>query len=68
MKAIKMLAYWLLIIGGLNWLLMGVFEWDISKWLGGPEALISRVIYIAVGVSALICLFGCKKCTCGGTV
>lgn len=65
MKAIKTLAYWLLIIGGLNWLLVGVFGWDISRWLGGQEALVSRIVYIAVGVSALVCLFACRKCKCG---
>jgi uncharacterized membrane protein YuzA (DUF378 family) len=66
MKSIKMLAYWLLVIGGLNWLLVGVFGWDISRWLGGQEGIVSRVIYIVVGVSAIISLFGCKKCNCGG--
>lgn len=64
MKTIKILAYWLLVIGGLNWLLMGVFGWDISRWLGDS---ISRVIYIIVGVSAIIGLFGCGKCSCDGS-
>lgn len=62
MRAIKTLAYWLLIIGGLNWLLVGLVGWDISQWLGGQDGLVARVVYIAVGVSAIICVFGgCRK-------
>ena len=49
-------AHWLLIIGGLNWLLVGLLSWDIGSLFGGQEALISRVIYILVGLSALVSL------------
>ncbi len=60
------IAFVLLIIGGLNWLLVGVIGWDVGEIFGGQEALISRIIYILVGVAALSELFShkstCKAC------
>ena len=53
----EMLAHWLLIIGGLNWLLVGVFGFDIGKFLGGQSAVHSRIIYVLVGLAALYTLF-----------
>ncbi|KKQ77816.1 MAG: DUF378 domain-containing protein [Candidatus Zambryskibacteria bacterium RIFCSPLOWO2_01_FULL_39_39] len=50
------LAHWLLIIGGLNWLLVGLLGWDIGNLFGGQEAVVSRIIYILVGLSALLAL------------
>jgi hypothetical protein len=52
----KKIAYWLLVIGGLNWLLVGVLGWDIGNLFGGQEAIVSRIIYILVGLAALVCL------------
>jgi len=46
----------LLIVGGLNWLLVGVFQFDLVAWIfGGQDALLSRIIYIVVGLCALWC-------------
>jgi uncharacterized membrane protein YuzA (DUF378 family) len=60
------LAFILLIIGGLNWLLAGIFSWEIGQIFGGMSALISRIIYILVGLAALYELFthkkNCKEC------
>jgi len=50
-------AFWLVIVGGLNWLLVGVFGWDIGSLFGGQGAWISRIIYILVGLSALVLIF-----------
>lgn len=49
-------AHWLLVIGGLNWLLVGLLSWDIGMLFGGQTALVSRVIYVLVGLSALMSL------------
>lgn len=49
-------AHWLLVIGGLNWLLVGLLSWDIGQLFGGQEAWISRIVYILVGLSALMAL------------
>lgn len=60
------LAYILVIIGGLNWLLVGVFGWDIGMIFGGQADWISRIIYILVGLSAIYEVFthktNCKDC------
>lgn len=54
---LKGLAFLLIIIGGLNWLLVGLFKWDIGALFGGQAALVSRIIYILVGLSALYQVF-----------
>ena len=44
----------LTIIGGVNWLLVGVFQFDLVAWIfGGQAALISRIIYTVIGAAAL---------------
>lgn len=54
-------AYWLVIVGGLNWLLVGLLGWDVGELFGGQGAIVSRVIYILVGLSALLMLFKPKS-------
>ena len=47
----------LVIIGALNWLMVGLFQFDAVAWLcGGQTALISRIIYALVGISGLWCI------------
>ena len=48
-----MVAFILLVIGGLNWLLVGVAGWDIGELFGGQGEIISRVIYVLVGIAAI---------------
>ena len=47
------ITFVLLIIGGLNWLLVGVFGWDVSRLWGDMASVTSRVIYVLVGLSAI---------------
>ena len=57
MKALDGVALGLTIIGGLNWLLVGLFEFDlVSSIFGGQTALLAKIVYILVGISALYCL------------
>lgn len=60
-------AFFLLVIGGLNWLLVGLFQWDLGEIFGGQEAMISRLIYILVGLAALYEVAthksSCRACT-----
>jgi uncharacterized protein len=51
--SLKGITFLLLVIGGLNWLLVGLFSWDIGAILGGMQSIISRIIYILVGLSAI---------------
>ena len=47
----------LTIIGGINWLLVGLFQFDLVAYIcGGQDAMISRIIYSIVGVAALWCI------------
>ena len=51
------LALILLIIGGINWGLVGIFELDLVAWLfGGSASIISRTVYILVAISAVWCI------------
>lgn len=48
------LALLLVIIGALNWLLVGAFKFDVVAMLfAGPTSLVSRIIYILIGLSGL---------------
>lgn len=52
-KKIHMVAFLLLIIGGLNWLLLGVFQWEIGALFGGQGEVVSRLIYVLIGLAAV---------------
>ncbi len=66
MKGLHMITFILLVVGGLNWLLQGLFKWDVGQIFGGQEMMISRIIYVLVGLSALHQIFThksyCKYC------
>lgn len=47
----------LVIIGAINWLLVGLFSFDLVAWIfGGQTALLSRIIYVIVGLAGLWCI------------
>ena len=52
--------YWvtlvLLVIGGLNWLLVGLFEFDLVAAIFGPMSAAARAVYVLVGLSAIVVL------------
>ncbi len=66
MKGLHIISFILLIVGGLNWLLLALFSWEIGMLFGGMSALISRVIYVLVGLAAIYELVthkkNCKAC------
>lgn len=50
------IALGILLIGGLNWGLMGIFRFDLIAWaFGGSGSVISRILYIVVALSAAWC-------------
>jgi len=53
MKTIDIIVSVLLVIGGLNWGLVGIFNFDLVAKIFGDMSIISRIVYILVGVSAL---------------
>ena len=51
------IALALVIIGGINWGLIGLFGFDLVGWLfGGQGAIVSRIILTIVGIAALWCI------------
>ena len=47
----------LVIVGALNWLLVGLFQYDLVAGIfGGQAALVSRIVYALVGVAGLWCI------------
>ena len=63
MKSITWIALILMIVGGLNWLLVGAFNFDLVAALFGEMSPLSRIVYILVGLSALCILFMSAKLT-----
>lgn len=54
MKAIDVIAAVLLVVGGLNWGLVGAFQFDLVATLfGGSDAILARIVYIVVGLAAV---------------
>jgi uncharacterized membrane protein YuzA (DUF378 family) len=53
MKALNVLTLALLVIGGLNWGLVGVANWNLVAFLFGSGSPLSRLVYAVVGLSAL---------------
>jgi len=66
MKGLHVISFILLVVGGLNWLVFALFNWDIGELFGGMDAAVSQIIYILVGLAALVEIFGhksrCKAC------
>ena len=55
MEILKRIALILVIIGALNWLLVGLFNMDLVATLfGSVENIMAKIVYILIGVSGLI--------------
>ena len=65
MKIVHIISFILLVIGGLNWLLVA-FGWNAVDMLFGAGTIVSKVIYILVGLAAIeeVVTHGkrCKTC------
>ena len=53
-KFLKVTSYILVLIGALNWGLVGLFDFNLLSFLFGDMTLLSRVIYSLVGISAIV--------------
>lgn len=57
MSILDRIALALVVIGGINWGLVGIFRLDLVAWIfGGQAAILSRIIYTLVGIAALWCV------------
>lgn len=50
------LALILSIVGCLNWALVGLFRFDLVAWLFGAGALLSRIVYVVIGLAGIWCI------------
>lgn len=58
MKALNIVTLLLVIAGGLNWGLIGLFQFDlVAAIFGGEGAVVSRIIYVVIGAAALYQLY-----------
>lgn len=67
MKAINIITLVLLIVGGLNWGLVGLFQFDLVAALFGAGSGLSRLVYVLVGLSALWQLVPLSRSMSGDT-
>lgn len=62
MKVLDIITFILVLVGAINWGLIGFFDFNLVSALFGNMTIISRVIYALVGISGLYCLsFFAKK-------
>ena len=51
------IALFILLVGGINWGLVGLFGFDIIAWaFGGSASVMSRILYIVVELAAIWCI------------
>jgi hypothetical protein len=60
MKTIDVIAAILVVIGGLNWGLVGLFGFDLVATIFGEMSVLARVVYVLVGISAVYQAVGWK--------
>jgi uncharacterized protein len=53
MKTLDLVSVVLLVVGGLNWGLFGVADWNLAAALFDAGSMLSRLVYVVVGVSAI---------------
>lgn len=56
LNAVDWIALILVIVGGINWGLIGAFEFDLVAAIFGAMSAISRIVYVLVGVAAIYCI------------
>jgi uncharacterized membrane protein YuzA (DUF378 family) len=68
----KMIAKILVIVGGVNWGLIGIgmllgSDWNVVKMILGFMPTLEAIVYILVGLSAIMMIVGCKCAKCKDT-
>lgn len=62
MKIVRMLSFILVIVGALNWGLVGLVNIDLVAMLLGAGTMAAKVVYVLVGLGAIVVLMHCKDC------
>ena len=78
MKTLHVIAFILVVIGGLNWGLIGLgswlsgADWNVVRMILGSWPTVENLVYVLVGLSAVWLLIGhkkdCKMCSAGGSM
>ena len=56
-KIMDKIALFILLIGGVNWGLVGLFSFDLVAWIsGGPATIMARIIYVLVAIAGIWCI------------
>jgi len=63
-KFLKYLSYILVLVGAINWGLVGVFRFDLVAFFFGDMSYITRLIYSLVGLSAVVSATTTYYCCC----
>lgn len=66
--SVHKLSYWLVWIGAINWGLIGALNFNLVSSLLGTWPTVERIVYILVGLAAVMMLLKgkCKMCMAGG--
>ena len=62
MNILRYIAYTLVLVGALNWGLIGFFDFNLVSTLFGDMTILSRIIYSLVGISAVATMFLQPNC------
>lgn len=62
MNILHIIAWVLLIVGGLNWGLVGAFDFNLVDTIFGAGSVLTRIIYILVGLAAIVGIWHCTAC------
>ncbi|MCG2700219.1 DUF378 domain-containing protein [Candidatus Parcubacteria bacterium] len=61
LNTLDWVALVLVIVGGLNWALIGLFSFDLVATIFGDMSVLSRIVYVLVGLSAVYVLASLGK-------
>ncbi len=78
MKSLHALSFILVVVGGLNWgliglsmLVNGMMDWNVVTAILGHWPMVEAIVYVLVGLSALNLVLGhkkdCRQCSVGGS-
>lgn len=52
-RVVDKIVFFLLLLGGFNWGLIGLFQWDLICAIFGTMSIVSRIIFVLIGLSAV---------------
>lgn len=57
MMIVNKIALALIIVGAINWGLVGLFSFDLVAWIcGGATAIVARIIYTVIALAGIWCI------------